>query len=350
MGLLGGSDDDEPETPDDVGEAEADDGLDLADDPAESGDPEMLDDDAIEDTDLDASEDDPSGSDIDVEEALKELSARMSVLSSNLEGVQDSRGELEDKLGTVEERMSRLGSLAEAVSSEYNPFISENAPDEPSWTPEPEAPEDRAQPPASEPSSGDEDPADHAEETDPPEAPTDGAESSADGPAPDDEPAETPDDAGEAPEPPDPTTMPRTDPDRLENEPGAVERAMPDPTSSRDGEGTNGAQKPGDSEFEDNLLMLEWVGMMLDRVGRAGLMDLLDYYQNLGWLDTQLKDRATRIAVGVDAPDRIGDSDWRGDVELHRRSLVAIQRLQGREIPAARVDEVQLDLRRLFEG
>jgi archaellum component FlaD/FlaE len=303
-----------------------------ADDEGDPGEEDLRQDDASE-------PEDPSegpnqqGDEIDVEEALKDLSARMSVLSSNLEGVEESRGELEDKIGDVEERMSRLGSLAEAVSSEYNPFVSENAPSEPSWKPQPDdAGEPGAEPDAEEgpPLANDEPeapPAGDIPEQTPPEAP------------------EPQPDVGEEEEGP----FPPTDPRSLEPEPEEPDQgqapAAADPTSDRQ---TSRQQRDEPDEFEENLLLLEWVGMMLDRVGRAGLLDLLDYYQNLGWLDPEIKDQATRVAVGVDAPDRVGDENWRGDVELHRRSLVAIQRLQGDAVPAARVDELELDLRRLF--
>ena len=303
---------------------------------AEASDGDAATDDAGADQGAEESASSGDGEDIDVEEALKDLSARMSVLSSNLEGVQEERDELEDKIGDVEERMSRLGSLAEAVSSEYNPFVSENAPDQPSWTPEhggPEAGED----PAPGPSPDLEDPAEQPDE--PPMAPEPGEGG--------EDPTSQPDPEPEAGGDP----IPRTNPESLQPE----EPQRPEPQQGTDPLGRESPSRephqPGQreaGELEENLILLEWVGMMLDRVGRAGLMDLLDYYQNLGWLDPETKDQATRVAVGVDAPDRVGDGHWRGDVELHRRSLVAIQRLQGDEIPAARLDELELDLRRLF--
>lgn len=326
MGLFGGKNDEDDETQE-VDPPHADD--------AEGTDPnqsteaqDQADPDAIEEAPQDDEEEEDG---LHVEEALKELSARMAVLSSNLEGVQDSRSELEDQLGNVEERMSRLGSLAEAVSSEYNPFITENAPDQPSWTPELEEKEDLDELPPSDPSSGDPDP------------PTLDEDAYDDGnPNPDEGVGPEAGDQAATDQPP--LEIPRTDPERLETalaEP--IEDITPEPAQ-------NPFPTKQNTELEENLLLLEWVGMMLDRVGRAGLMDLLDYYQNLGWLDRGTKDRATRVAVGVDAPDRVGDTQWRGDVELHRRSLVAIQRLKGNEVPAARIDQLQLDLGRLFEG
>ncbi len=289
-------------------------------------------------------EDEPKKPSIDVEDSLKDLSARMAMLSSNLDGVKESKGSLEDKLGSMEQRIARLGSLAEAVSSQYNPFIQENAPSEPSW-------------------HGKEDPSEvpEAPQGSPPVEEASG-EPGANGEGQEDEEQATAEQDAAAEMDQVPAPQPEPEPEPL---PKAAE--FPGPDTFQDGEATTEAEAEADTPdpveqalapfapsqretdaFEDNLLMLEWVGLMLRRVGRAGLLDLLDYYQGLGWLDATLKDRATRIAVGVEAPDRVGDGHWRGDLELHRRSLVALQRLHGNEVPTARMDELALDLRRLF--
>lgn len=386
---LFGSDDEEPETEEvDPPEAEP------PEEPARGEDDPAPDEEASQSPQDEDPADETSSAegeeDLDVEEALKELSARMAMLSSNLEGVQESRTELEDKLGSVEQRMSRLGSLAEAVSSEYNPFVSENAPNEPSWTPKLEADEAGDAPgpdpgPGEGPDAATGSPDGRPAEEDAPAGKTpapEAAKATAEvDPAPEDDASgasTAPDEAGD-PEPdaldPAPASkppqvdgvdgagtdghgetpeIPDTSPGRLEAaEAEEIDDVDPEPARNpfpdqRSSSTPSMPEHDGDGELEENMLLLEWVGMMLDRVGRAGLMDLLDYYQNLGWLDPQTKEQATRVAIGVDAPDRVEDH-WRGDVELHRRSLVAIQRLQGNEVPAARIDELQLDLQRLFE-
>lgn len=400
MGLFG--DDEEQATeevdPPELDEAEvdepqaSDDASPEGDEPSDASQPEDEEDGSSQEADASSGaseeadqqpEEDESSGDIDVEEALKDLSARMSMLSSNLEGVQESRGELEEKIDDVEDRMSRLGSLAEAVSSEYNPFISENAPAEPSWNPESGEPEPGEAVPGSGPSSGPDDPT----EDDPDRRAPRAAEATAENAASDTQNAPeqgtdpTPGSGrthqGEASaHPAAPRALEAAEAaraaadsagnDGLEaskasaglgknNGPVSEDFQVLDALASgprdgrRDRSDGSGSQRERPDELEENLLMLEWVGTMLDRVGRAGLMDLLDYYQNLGWLDRELKERATRIAVGVEAPDRVGDGHWRGDVDLHRQSLVAIQRLQGEQVSAARLDELDLDLQRLFE-
>lgn len=253
--------------------------------------------------------------------ALKELAARMSVLQSNLESVQGTRGEIEDKLTKMEERMMRLGSLAEAVSSKYNPFIAENSPDEPSWT------EDGAPP----------------EEPEPEQAL---APPSAEAPSPEPEP--------EAPADAEPTGPQAQDLEDLgsmlgEPEPEASTQA-PDASTAADAF-SRGRPQIGE-RLEEKFMMLEWVDLMLRRVGRANLLDLLEYYEGLGWLDQGTKSHVIRVAVGMDAPGQSQETkqrgDWRGDLDLHERSLITIERLHGNEISAADVESLRMDMQRFF--
>lgn len=285
----------------------------------------------------------------DLQQALKDLAARMSVLQSNVENVKGTRDDLEDKLDKMESRMHRLGGLAEAVSSQYNPFLSENAPGEPTWDGDldddklltPVAPDD-----ASPAGSRDETPGEPGGET---------AGASSDEPAdaeasPPEEASAAPDELEREPEagtPPEGEAQPEAQPGELTAEElegmEALRTDVRDVAESTD----RGRETPKD--LGERLLLLEWVGMMMRRVGRAGLMDLMEYYEGLGWLDASTKNKALRVAVGIDAPDRVGEGGWRGDLDLHERSLMAIERLQGEEVTQAELEELQMDMRRLFD-
>lgn len=258
--------------------------------------------------------------------ALKELAARMSVLQSNLESVQGTRGEIEDKLSKMEERMMRLGSLAEAVSSKYNPFIAENSPEEPSW--------------------GQDGPASVEEEA---AEPGPGAEAPAQGARPEPEPEPTPEPSG-APDPSRPEAQDLEAMAGLLGGQGAEEpEQAPDATTAAE---ALSQDRPQIGErLEEKFMMLEWVDLMLRRVGRANLLDLLEYYEGLGWLDQEAKRRVIRVAVGMDAPDRPEEKErgeWRGDLDLHERSLITIERLHGNDISAADIESLRMDMQRFF--
>lgn len=275
--------------------------------------------------------------------ALKELAARMTVLQSNLENVQGTRGEIEDKLNKMEERMMRLGSLAEAVSSEYNPFIAENSPDEPAWDGGAPA-ADKA--PAQEPAPAKAPPAQEAQAQPEP------------APEPEPEPAPTP----EPPKAADPEPSQAQDLEEFAGMLGGqAERSdqaeqggqqgqeAPDATTAAEAFSKDRPQL-GD-RLESKFMMLEWVDLMLRRVGRANLLDLLEYYEGLGWLDQETKRHVIRVAVGMDAPDRPEEKqrgEWRGDLDLHERSLITIERLHGNDISAADVESLRMDMQRFF--
>lgn len=267
--------------------------------------------------------------DVDADDgSFKELAARLAVVQSNLENLSEDRSQLEDKIEKMESRMLQLGTIAEAVSNQYNPFITDRNPESPSW--------EESQPGVNLPGGGagddDEDPVGF----DPPEEVVEEAEP----PQPDPATSRAQDEEQTAPEPePQLAQEPEEEPaEELGEQLGAFSEA-------RERLGTRGDEE---HELSDRLLMLEWVDEMLDRVGRANLLDLLEYYQGLGWLGPEMKDRVTRVAVGVDGPSEGRQDDWRGDVDLHRRSLITMERLRGNDVTAAEVENLQMSIERLF--
>ncbi len=275
----------------------------------------------------------PREGSIDVESTLKDLAARMSKLSSNIEGMQEDRAHMEGKLSNVEDRLGRLGHLAEAVSSEYNPFVAEKSPEDPTWDDEHPLEEEATETndldltPLTDPEPSDEAVDADAPEPDSLEPPTGELE-----------------DLGNLWE--------STDPDRDVQAPGDTPEGTPEPELNLADAPGPAAPEQAEESFARNILLLEWVGFMLREVGRSGLMDLLEYYQSLGWLDDRTKSRALRVATGVradGAPTHEDPAGWRGDLELHERSLVALERLQGRESPATQLEEVRLDIQRIFD-
>lgn len=317
----------------------------------------------------DATEADPAGgqgdegaeSDLDVESTLKDLAARMSRLSSHIEGIEEDREDMEDKLDDVENQLGQLGNLAEVVSSQYNPFVTEDAPANPEWNRErkPAGGDGTARPPAASPGPPDrddvvleetsleavpgEDPAGLEEDDLAPggEEATPGADDDGTGAGPgealdgDGLPPALGEDSdhlldaagrdGAGDGPPDPASLDLAD--------------APDPTAE------------GEDAFDRNVLLLEWVGHLMEKVGRDGLLDLLEYYESLGWLEEPLKNRALRVATGIDVETgSTGGREWRGDTELHERTLVVLERLAGRRRrPESRLEELQLDLGRIFD-
>lgn len=333
--------------------AEADEGEDPLDDLLDDDlDGELEDDQDGAPEDLDTDGEDDGGMPAGLEDAsdstaLKELAARMAVLQSNLENVQGSRGDLEDKLSTMEDRMLRLGNLAEAVSKEYNPFIAENSPDEPTWQGQPDRTEDPEDPPAAAAEPQVPEPA-------PPE-PTSPPEPEAGAPGSEDETAQMPGAASDlSPEPPGgPAGQEGPEEDPVAEALGGLTGPMEpeqDPIDALESfsQQTGGSRSDPMEALQENFMMLEWVGLMLRRVGRANLLDLLEYYEGLGWMSPGIKQRVVRVAVGIDAPDDGTGGEWRGDLDLHERSLVTIQRLEGNEITAADVEGLRMDMRRYF--
>lgn len=221
----------------------------------------------------------------ELEASLDRLAETLTQLSKSIDEIKAFRDEMEDRLSDVEERMVRLGSLAEAVSMQYNPFLEEE---------------------------GDV------------RSTTSGPRRSGQG----DDPTIRPD-----------PVQPQDPPD--DPEPGEANPATGGPAAER---------SPSKDPLERRMLVMEWVKFLIDRVGRVRLLDLLEYYEELGWLDGTEREQIMKVAVGVDGPDRVEGADWKGDRELHERSLIALERLRGREVTGQTIDSLHLDLDRLFGG
>lgn len=222
----------------------------------------------------------------ELEASLNDLAETLTHLSKSIEEIKAFRDEMEARLSDVEERMVRLGSLAEAVSMQYNPFLEEDG-----------------------------------------DAPTPSGDGRRLGDG--DQPTTRPDPAA-----------PREDPS--DTEPGEANPSTGEPATRR-------SPRSGDT-LERRMLVMEWVKFLIERVGRVRLLDLLEYYEELGWLDAETKETVMQVAVGVDGPDRVEDADWKGDRELHERSLIALERLRGREVTGQTLDSLHLDLDRIFGG
>ena len=220
---------------------------------------------------------------------VKEMSEKIARLASTLESSQEDRSGFEAKLAQMEERMRKLSSLTEMISAQYNPFVGE-VPAERDVLPHPEV--GLAPPVVAPPSSLMAPP--------PPSAPP-----MFEFP---EEPAETPSEPAPAPLPP-PAPAPIAEP-APENEPGVYLWSVP-------------------AGFEPSMLLLGWADMLLKSAGdRQSLLELVNYYHNIGWIGDPARDQLLAYADGLSAPEQGGGAGWRADVDLHERSLLFVEKLR----------------------
>ncbi|HWH07814.1 MAG TPA: FlaD/FlaE family flagellar protein, partial [Candidatus Thermoplasmatota archaeon] len=84
------------------------------------------------------------------------------------------------------------------------------------------------------------------------------------------------------------------------------------------------------SGFAPSLLVLNWADMLLKSVPtRDALADVLNYYQNIGWIGDPARDQLLAYADGLAfAPQGAEGRDWRANAELHEKSLLYVEKLR----------------------
>ncbi len=75
---------------------------------------------------------------------------------------------------------------------------------------------------------------------------------------------------------------------------------------------------------------LIWLKFMLERVGHNNLSQLLEYYQNIGWISIDVAD--SLLALADEEKTRYCGPSWTLSPEEHRISLQYIEKLQGKQI------------------
>lgn len=247
---------------------------------------------------------------------VKEMSEKISRLTSSLEGAQKDRQGFEAKIEQMEERMRKLSSLTEMISAQYNPFVGD-APAEREPLPAPEVglaqpvampPLPVAAPPAAAPA--------------PLEAPPFALSPSLASALSIDAPPSPYEDA------------PMMEPEPMPAPPAPVaappaQAAPPQPPQPDTPNGVHlWAAAPS---FESSMLMLGWADMLLKATGsREAVVSLASYYHNVGWIGDPARDQLLAYADGLAAPHAgaEGLGDWRAGADVHERSLLFVEKLK----------------------
>ncbi|GEM_PF-3993623 len=241
---------------------------------------------------------------------VKDMSEKIAKLASTVESQTTEKGALEAKLEQMEERMRKLSSLTEMISAQYNPFVGD-APTEREALPTPEV--GLAPPPA---------------------PPAMAMPAAAPPPLPAPMPAPVAAPLPELPVMLEAPSMPATP---IPVEPAAPAYAPPPAMAWTEAAPEPVPENPegvalwsAPPTFEASLLMLSWADMLIKHSSsREGLVSLVNYYHNLGWIGDPARDQLLAYADGIAAPppSSLG-GDWRTPLETHEQSLLFVEKLR----------------------
>ena len=96
------------------------------------------------------------------------------------------------------------------------------------------------------------------------------------------------------------------------------------------------------------VVMIKWLEFLMERVGRNNLVDVLDFYVEMGWISETVSAILLSHARGMDYYSE--KPSWRLLSEDHTRSLLFIERLAGNRIDQAMIRRVERDISKLSHG
>jgi len=121
------------------------------------------------------------------------------------------------------------------------------------------------------------------------------------------------------------------------------------PELSVNAQNSHPARRKPVEPVEDNpvqsLVLIRWVEFLLERVGRNNLLEALNYYVHIGWINKELRNQAMGYATGMDYyKDK---PEWRLSPDDHKKSLLFIEMIHGNEVDMITVNLVEQEVLKL---
>jgi flagellar protein FlaD len=93
---------------------------------------------------------------------------------------------------------------------------------------------------------------------------------------------------------------------------------------------------------ETSIILLNWVEFLMEKVGRNNLLDVLDYYAEIGWISEGVSNKILAYASGIDYYDE--KPTWKLMPQDHTKSLMFIERLHGKKIDVGTLHKIERDM------
>ncbi len=95
-------------------------------------------------------------------------------------------------------------------------------------------------------------------------------------------------------------------------------------------------------------LCMEWLEFLMELVGSNNLDDILSYYEELGWISTDVRIELMRYSEGID--HYIEKSDWKLTPDDHVKSIWFIERLAGIKVDKNTLSMMEKDIKKMKKG
>ena len=107
--------------------------------------------------------------------------------------------------------------------------------------------------------------------------------------------------------------------------------------------------------YKSQAMTLKWAEYLMDKIGsRNGLIDILDYYEDVRWIGEPVKHYLLTLArsfptMAIEAPE-IDEGIKRLNVDDNLRSLLFIEQIRGTPIDEAEIENIERIVQRIKSG
>lgn len=103
-----------------------------------------------------------------------------------------------------------------------------------------------------------------------------------------------------------------------------------------------------DNRPETSIILLNWIEFLMEKVGRNNLIDVLEYYVDIGWISEEVCSKMMSYASGIDY--YVEKPTWKLLPEDHTKSLLFIEQLCGKKIDKNMLMRLERNVDKVIRG
>jgi flagellar protein FlaD len=103
-----------------------------------------------------------------------------------------------------------------------------------------------------------------------------------------------------------------------------------------------------DNKPETSIILLNWIEFLMEKVGRNNLIDVLEYYVEIGWISEEVSSKMIAYASGIDY--YVERPTWKLLPEDHTKSLLFIEQLRGRKMDKNLLSKLERDVDKVIRS
>jgi len=106
------------------------------------------------------------------------------------------------------------------------------------------------------------------------------------------------------------------------------------------------------SEPNNVIVLMKWLQFLIDKVGKENLVDVLDYYVDVGWISEKIISNLIDYSEGITEDTKEGEKKKLSDLQAkdHIQSLLFIQRLKGEKQDKYFVERIERQLDKMTKN